>query len=149
MLNEYPLIAISPDYFRGIFKKEQDCSIGYCGHMMFGRKKYLQTLLNSSLKCNFVLRQGFWAPGVDKKVARQEYFENMENNIFTFCYRGAGNFSYRFYETFMMGRIPILINTDSIAIFRKMATSECGNYGGRKRCYWKRICINKYNYFLL
>jgi hypothetical protein len=42
---------------------------------------------------------------------------NMENNIFTFCYRGAGNFSYRFYETLMMGRIPILINTDCVFPF--------------------------------
>jgi hypothetical protein len=28
------------------------------------------------------------------------------------CARGAGNFSYRLYETMMMGRIPIIIDTD-------------------------------------
>ena len=116
--NEYPLIAFSPDYFRGNFQKDHLCSIGYCGHIMHGRKHYLQTLLkSSSLKCDFVLRRGFWAPGIDKQVARQEYFQNMENNVFTFCYRGAGNFSYRLYETFMMGRIPIFINTDCVLPF--------------------------------
>jgi hypothetical protein len=41
----------------------------------------------------------------------------MENALFIFCYRGAGNFSYRFYETLMMGRIPILINTDCVFPF--------------------------------
>lgn len=115
--NEYPLIAFSPDYFRGIFQKENLDSIGYCGHIMHGRKHYLQTLLKSQLKCDFVLRRGFWAPGIDKQVARQEYFQNMENNVFTFCYRGAGNFSYRLYETFMMGRIPIFVNTDCVLPF--------------------------------
>ena len=113
--NEYPLIAFSPDYFRGIFQKET--SIGYCGHIMHGRKKYLEMLYKSNLKCDFILRRGFWAPDIDKQLARKQYFENMENNIFTFCYRGAGNFSYRFYETFMMGRIPIFVNTDCVIPF--------------------------------
>ena len=51
--NEYPLIAFSPDYFRGNFQKENLDSIGYCGHIMHGRKHYLQTLLKSQLKCNY------------------------------------------------------------------------------------------------
>jgi hypothetical protein len=36
----------------------------------------------------------------------------MYNNLYTFCLRGTGNFSVRFYETLAMGRIPVLINTD-------------------------------------
>ena len=43
----------------------------------------------------------------------------MENNIFIFCMRGAGNFSYRFYETLMMGRIPIFIDTDCVLPFEE------------------------------
>ena len=69
---------------------------------------------------NFIIRQGFWAPEIDKKQAQLEYFENMENNIFTFCMRGAGNFSYRFYETLMMGRIPIFIDTDCVLPFEEL-----------------------------
>lgn len=38
----------------------------------------------------------------------------MSNNLFTFCYRGRGNFSVRFYETIMRGRIPIVITTDNV-----------------------------------
>ena len=34
--------------------------------------------------------------------------------------RGAGNFSYRFYETLMMGRIPIFIDTDCVLPFEEL-----------------------------
>ena len=47
----------------------------------------------------------------------QEFNDTIQNNLFTFCYRGAGNFSYRLYQTLMMGRIPILINTDCVFPF--------------------------------
>ena len=125
--NEYSMIAFSPDYFNDKFTNEItneinndiniDLSIGYCGHLNNGRDKYLKILYNSDIKTNFIIRNGFWAPGIDKSIARKEYFNNIENNIFTFCYRGAGNFSYRFYETLMMGKIPILINTDCVFPF--------------------------------
>ena len=112
--NEFPLIAFSPDYYRNNIIKDNKFSIGYCGHIMHGRKKYLEILHKSNIKTDYIIRRGFWAPGIDKNVARKEYFENMENNIYTFCYRGAGNFSYRFYETLMMGRIPVFIDTDCV-----------------------------------
>ena len=41
-----------------------------------------------------------------------EFYKNIERNLYTFCLRGSGNFSVRFYETLMMGRIPILVDTD-------------------------------------
>jgi len=115
--NERSLIAFSPDYFKGNIIQQPILKIGYCGHILHGRKKYIEMLLKSDIKTDFKLRKGFWAPGINKQQARKEYFTNMENNIFTFCYRGAGNFSYRFYETLMMGRIPILINTDCVFPF--------------------------------
>lgn len=115
LINEKPLIAYSPDYFNNkILDNNTILSIGYCGHIIHGRKYYLYMMYKSDIKCNFVLRRGFWAAGMDKQIARKEYFTNMENNLFVFCYRGAGNFSYRLYETFMMGRIPIIINTDCV-----------------------------------
>ena len=46
----------------------------------------------------------------------------MESNIFIFCYRGVGNFSYRFFEILMMGRIPIIVDTDCVYPFSE-------NYG--------------------
>jgi hypothetical protein len=50
----------------------------------------------------------------EKRKMTEAYFLNIKNNLFTFCYRGAGNFSERFYETLMMGRIPIVINTNCL-----------------------------------
>lgn len=115
--NEFSLPAFSPDYFDNNFLSNPKLSIGYCGHKLYGRDKYLNLFLNSDIKTNFILRNGFWAPGINKLKARKEYIENIDTNLFTFCYRGAGNFSYRFYDVMMMGRIPILIKTDSVYPF--------------------------------
>ena len=119
LMNEYALPAFSPDYFDNNYLENPNLSIGYCGHKIHGRDKYLNILLNSNLETDFILRNGFWAPGIDKLVARKEYIDNINRNLFTFCYRGAGNFSYRFYDVMMMGRIPILITTDSVYPFEE------------------------------
>ena len=111
---EFAMPTVSPDYFKGEYLLDPEISVGYCGHIGHGRLPYLQMLHESTIKTDFILRRGFWAPGVDRMVARKEYFDNISNNIFTLCHRGAGNFSYRFYETLMMGRIPVLIDTDCV-----------------------------------
>ena len=41
-----------------------------------------------------------------------EFYQNIFNNLYTFCLRGTGNFSARFFETLAMGRIPVLVDTD-------------------------------------
>ena len=80
------------------------------------RARYLQKLrLLKALKTNFILRDNYKA-GVkteaDKQRSIQEFYNNIYNNAYTFCSRGVGNFSVRFYETLAVGRIPILLNTD-------------------------------------
>lgn len=82
----------------------------------FFRFKYLNILKNSpKISCDFILRKQYRA-GVkteaDKHKTSLEFFENIHDNPYTFCMRGGGNFSVRFYETLAMGRIPILIDTD-------------------------------------
>lgn len=44
--------------------------------------------------------------------ARREYLENMLENQYGLCVRGAGNFSRRFYELLALGRIPVVVDTD-------------------------------------
>ena len=39
------------------------------------------------------------------------------DNLYGLCVRGFGNFSFRLGETLMMGRIPILIDTECILPF--------------------------------
>ena len=80
------------------------------------RAKYLQYLkLNEHLKTFFVLRNKYRA-GVtseeNKKKTTKEFYRNIYENPYTFCMRGGGNFSVRFYETLAVGRIPVLLDTD-------------------------------------
>jgi len=42
------------------------------------------------------------------------YYDNLLQSDYVICVRGAGNFSIRFYETLMMGKIPIFVNTDCL-----------------------------------
>lgn len=67
------------------------------------------------IKTNFIYRKKYRAGAKtdeEKRKTTLEFLENINNNLYTFCLRGSGNFSVRFYETLMMGRIPLLIDTD-------------------------------------
>lgn len=67
------------------------------------------------VKTDFIQRDSYRA-GVqnaeDREKTTTEFFENIARNPYTFCMRGAGNFSVRFYETLAMGRIPLIVDTD-------------------------------------
>ncbi len=80
------------------------------------RYTYLNGLLNKKdIEADFVFRDQYRA-GIkteqDKAITTREFYQNMNDNLYTFCSRGTGNFSVRFYETLAMGRIPVLIDTD-------------------------------------
>lgn len=73
---------------------------------------------NSSIQSDFIIRNGFWAHGIDdKNKARVEYAENLINSLYGIVTRGGGNFSYRLFEMLSCGRIPVFINTDSVLPF--------------------------------
>ncbi|MFD2727421.1 hypothetical protein [Hyunsoonleella rubra] len=80
------------------------------------RFQYLMKLQGGNhFKTNFILRDKYRAgvSGENEKVnTTKEFYQNIFDNLYTFCIRGLGNFSVRFYETLAVGRIPILINTD-------------------------------------
>ncbi|MCH8535503.1 MAG: glycosyltransferase family 47 protein, partial [Flavobacteriaceae bacterium] len=71
-----------------------------------------------TLDTNFILRNKYRA-GLDssskllRKTSEEEFKENIQQNVFTFCMRGGGNFSIRFYETLAQGRIPFYLDTDT------------------------------------
>lgn len=80
------------------------------------RFHYLMELKSKSkLKTDFIFREKYRA-GIqteeDRKRTSLEFFRNIQQNPYTFCLRGAGNFSVRFYETLAMGRIPVFVDTD-------------------------------------
>ena len=50
----------------------------------------------------------------DRNKSTLEYYNNIRESDYVLCLRGGGNYSRRLYETLLMGRIPIFINTDCI-----------------------------------
>lgn len=114
--NERVMPALHPDHFSGFI----DCykSLGFCGQNTQLRHKIFQALQQTNIKTDFIIRQGFWAPEINSKIkARKQYYQNLINNKFALCIRGSGNFSFRFYEALCFGRIPVLIDTDTVLPF--------------------------------
>ncbi len=70
------------------------------------------------LNCKFIFRNGFL--GGCASDLRREYAENMLSADYVLVARGAGNFSYRFYETLSCGKIPVFLDTDCALPFDDM-----------------------------
>jgi len=49
----------------------------------------------------------------DRRRKRAEYIESVFGCDYALCVRGAGNWSFRFFEALSAGRIPVLIDTDA------------------------------------
>ena len=81
----------------------------------YQRAKILQTF-EKSANCvtNFIFRNQYRAGTENRDQTTLEYYNNILNSDYIVCIRGAGNFSVRLYETLMMGRIPIFVNTDCL-----------------------------------
>lgn len=82
------------------------------------RAIYLKALQAcEGLESNFIYRKRYRA-GIkieeDKANTTRDFYNNIYENPYTFCIRGNGNFSVRFYETLAVGRIPVLLNTDCL-----------------------------------
>jgi hypothetical protein len=106
-------------------KKEED------DYGRFIRGKAVRQLHQSKkVKCDFIIREGFWAAGMeDKNKVRQDYAANMLNAPYAFVTRGAGNFSYRLIEIMSCGRIPVFINTDAVLPHEHL-------FAWKKQCVW-------------
>lgn len=85
------------------------------------RFRFLKRIEEESLVIsNFIHRPKYRAGSVseqDRLKTTLEFFNNMQQNPFTFCMRGAGNFSVRFYEALALGRIPVIVDTDVVLPF--------------------------------
>ena len=83
------------------------------GFRRFSKLKKMEN--DTEIETDFIYRKKY-RDGVKTSLQRQKstvtFFENIFNNPYTFCMRGGGNFSVRFYEALIMGRIPVVLNTD-------------------------------------
>lgn len=70
---------------------------------------------DARIRTDFIFRKSYRAGAKtedDRVRTHLEFLRNMEKAPYTFCLRGNGNFSVRFYEALAMGRIPVLVDTD-------------------------------------
>lgn len=84
------------------------------------RREVLRALSKSRrIDTDFLIRERFYggasATGqwdFEKKTeVRREYVGNIMQSPYVACMRGAGNYSYRYFETLACGRIPLVIDT--------------------------------------
>ena len=82
------------------------------------RKRVLDRFTNSTnVTTNFIFRKQFRAGmdiSNDNDPLRLAFIENILGSDYTICMRGEGNYSFRFYETLDLGRIPVFIDTDCL-----------------------------------
>ena len=103
--------------FTSLPKKDKPI-VGFCGMPSKYRHELLrQITINSNITDNFILRRLFWGGDPHNPILINDYEENILSSHFTICNRGAGNFAIRFYQTLALGRIPLVLNTDTLLPF--------------------------------
>jgi hypothetical protein len=134
--NEFSMTSLAPERVPNrVFKLHSgDCSIGFVGaDDRFDRATYLRELSQSNIPTQFMIKNGpFWGTSshnecinkeqisLIQQKAEEEFYKNMDDNLFNLCIRGWGNYSYRFCQTVCMGRIPVLIDTDCCLPFEEV-----------------------------
>lgn len=94
-------------------------SVGFCGVIKWDARKTSCAALRGQpdrFTTQFVFRHEFHNKWDDATRAKhkQEFEDILRNCPYQLCSRGAGNFSHRFYEVLAAGRIPVLIDTDTL-----------------------------------
>jgi hypothetical protein len=102
--------------FRKFFRRNRVLSMHEKGSGVRGAA-VRNILKDSRIKSNFIIRNGFWAAGMDQQTARDQYISNMISSDYGIAARGAGNYSYRLYELLSCGKIPVFIDTDCVLPF--------------------------------
>lgn len=84
--------------------------------LLLTRNRILRLLENNQLvQTNFKKRKSFATGTVGSNtMARLEFVENIRQSNYTLCIRGSANYSLRLFETMCLGRIPFLVDTDSV-----------------------------------
>lgn len=107
--------------------------ISFCGskYSHSCRQPLFNILENSEdISCNFnycnIPCHGAVDPEIEQKAFN--FNENMKLSEFVFCPRGNGNFSIRFYEALLSGRIPIVVKSDNELPFNRYID-------------WNKLCV--------
>tara|TARA_R110001592_G_scaffold119740_1_gene323152 strand:+ start:3858 stop:4766 length:909 start_codon:yes stop_codon:yes gene_type:complete len=113
--NEIPMPAWSQDFDASELRKYSlKPVVSFCGAITHPIRYSCIKKLNkcNNLETSFIIRNAFWGGNIHGVRLREEYKTNMQGSDLVLCCRGAGNFSYRLYETLSCGKIPIIVDTD-------------------------------------
>ncbi|MBU3677755.1 MAG: exostosin family protein, partial [Chitinophagaceae bacterium] len=87
----------------------------------FQRARLLKLLeANAQIDTRFIYREHYRGganTAEEREKTTLEYYRNLRESQYVVCIRGGGNFSVRFYQTLLMGRIPVFVNTDCLLPF--------------------------------
>ena len=96
---------------------------------IFWRKKAVRALKeDSAIDSNLIERSSYSlhsrSISGDPKQVREEYRKNLDVSTLSLCVRGDANASQRFYEALSAGRVPLLLDTDSVLPLEDIAPYE-------------------------
>jgi hypothetical protein len=96
--------------------------IGFCGQVLrqFRGKLVSEFEDSSRIRCDFIKRDAFWGGKPHDPGLMSDFWNNLMQNPFALAPRGGGNYSMRFYQALSIGRIPVLINTDTTLPFSNL-----------------------------
>lgn len=90
------------------------------------RAPLIRAFIRSDCLTNFLLRDAYFnglrteaglGTGSSFASSRAEYIDNLLQSDYTLCVKGDGNYSFRFYESLCVGRLPLFIDTDCVLPF--------------------------------
>lgn len=102
------------------------------------RARALRVLRDSTrIVPNLIEREQLWGGAFEvnseedaarKRAVRREFLDNLVDSDYCLSLRGKGNYSFRFYEVFSIGRIPLFVDTKCVLPFDDEID-------------WKRHCV--------
>lgn len=89
---------------------EKNIFASFVGCLTHDVRKYIVHILNNNKNFKLMIKND-WSPDVNK-THQDNFIENTINSKFTLAPRGYGRSSFRFFEVFQLGSIPIYVWDD-------------------------------------
>jgi hypothetical protein len=125
--------CVAGDFEMEICEITDKPKISFCGSKNSHpcRTPLFNILENSEkIACNFNYITVPCAGSIDPEIKQKtfDFNENTRSSEFVFCPRGNGNFSIRFYEALLCGRIPVVVLSDNELPFQRYIQ-------------WNKLCV--------
>jgi len=113
---------------------------------------------DSRIETRFIVRNSFSGnlstAANDAATLRKEYLDNLEAGDFVLAPKGDANYSSRFFEALSLGRIPILIDTETVLplsskidydqFILRVPYQDVGSLGARVAAFWSGLSPEQY-----